>query len=230
MRGSAIVVGFLWLTSILGCGRSEAAPPDGDPAAAAGKAAATTVRVRLIGKDGEIGEPVTVPKVVRTDEEWRERLTPEQYAITRRKGTERPFCGGLLHEKGKGVFVCIGCDLPLFASGTKFDSGTGWPSFFRAIAPENVLEEEDRSHGMMRTEILCARCDGHLGHVFDDGPAPTGRRFCLNSESLRFVAEKDLPSLAEAAPAPPAGAPPGGTAAGAPEAKAPAPTPSSGSK
>ena len=161
------------------------------------------VRVRLIGIDGKLAAPAETPKLIRSDAEWQRRLTPEQFRILRAKGTESAFCGGLLHEKGAGVFVCAGCALPLFEAGTKFESGTGWPSFFQAIAPENVVEHGGSSHGMVRTEILCARCDGHLGHVFDDGPKPTGRRFCLNSESLNFVAAADLPKLAAGgAPAP----------------------------
>jgi methionine-R-sulfoxide reductase len=132
-----------------------------------------------------------VPKVERTDEEWRERLTPDQYLVARGKGTERPFCGTLLDNKKKGLYRCVCCGLPLFSSEAKFDSGTGWPSFFQPVAPENVVTAEDRSYGMRRTEILCARCDCHLGHVFDDGPRPTGLRFCVNSESLTFEERRD---------------------------------------
>ena len=133
----------------------------------------------------------------KTDAEWRAGLTPEQYRIARGKGTEPSFCGNLLDNKRPGVYACVCCGLPLFASGGKFHSGTGWPSFFRPIADENVVTQADRSHGMARTEILCARCGGHLGHVFEDGPAPTGLRFCVNSESLSFIDAADLASLAE---------------------------------
>ena len=132
-------------------------------------------------------------KIIKSDEEWQKQLTSEQYQIARGKGTEPAFCGVFYDNHQEGVYHCICCDLPLFASGAKFDSGTGWPSFFQPVAKENVEMVEDRSHGMVRTEITCARCDAHLGHVFHDGPKPTGLRFCLNSASLRFVADETKP-------------------------------------
>ena len=156
-----------------------------------------TVRVRVIGPDGQLTPPVELPKVILPDAEWAKRLTREQFRITRRQGTEPAFCGGLLNHKGVGVYACICCNLPLFESKAKYDSRTGWPSFFRSIASENIREELDTSHGMIRTEILCMRCDAHLGHVFKDGPRPTGRRYCLNSEAMRFVAEDELHTIAE---------------------------------
>ncbi len=128
-------------------------------------------------------------KVTLSDDEWRERLTPERYAVLRQKGTEPAFSGELLHVDGTGMFTCGGCGAPLFPSDTKFESGSGWPSFYRALEDGVVNEHEDRAHGMVRTEITCARCGGHLGHVFPDGPAPTGQRYCVNSLSIDFEPE-----------------------------------------
>lgn len=157
------------------------------------------VVVHVYDAHGRLVGPVASPRVEKTDAEWQAQLTAEQYVVARGKGTERPFCGTLLDNKRSGVYACVCCGLPLFSSGAKFDSGTGWPSFFQPVAPGNVVTEADRSHGMVRTEILCARCDGHLGHVFPDGPPPTRQRFCVNSESLRFVDEAALATLADPA-------------------------------
>ena len=161
------------------------------------------VRVKVFNRDGALVGPVEVDRVVKSDEAWRQQLTPEQYRIARGKGTEAAFCGTLLDNKRHGVYTCLCCGLPLFASNAKFSSGTGWPSFFRPIAEANVATHVDRSYGMVRTEILCARCDAHLGHVFEDGPPPTGQRHCLNSESLAFTDETELATLADPATAAP---------------------------
>ena len=123
-----------------------------------------------------------------TDADWRKRLTAEQYSVLRKHGTERPGSSPLNHEKRKGTFACAGCDLPLFSSDTKFESGTGWPSFYQPL-PDAIETTSDRSYFMVRTEVHCKRCLGHLGHVFDDGPKPTGLRYCMNGVSLKFVPE-----------------------------------------
>jgi methionine-R-sulfoxide reductase len=162
------------------------------------------VKVHVFNAEGQLVGPVEQPKIVKTDEEWQKQLTPEQFEIARGKGTERPFCGNLLDNKKEGVYACVCCDLPLFASKGKFNSGTGWPSFYAPVAEPNVAYHRDNSYGMSRIEILCARCDAHLGHVFDDGPKPTGLRYCVNSESLKFVDEADLKKLADGATTQPA--------------------------
>jgi len=145
-----------------------------------------TVAVRFLDYSGRLSEPICVTKIVKSDAAWRAQLTDAQYRVTRTHGTEQAFCGLFHTDHRTGIYTCIGCGLPLFHSGAKFDSGTGWPSFFQPLSDENVGKSLDDRFGMTRTEIHCRRCDSHLGHAFNDGPEPTGMRFCLNSESLSF--------------------------------------------
>jgi len=158
-------------------------------AAAAVRANVPTKQVTLV-QFSDAGKPlgtVHVAKVIKSDAEWRRQLSPSAFAVARKAGTEVPFTGKYNKLKAKGVYRCICCDTALFDAASKFESGTGWPSFWQPIAKHNIVESSDRKLGMVRTEISCARCDAHLGHVFDDGPKPTGLRYCMNSVALRFA-------------------------------------------
>jgi peptide-methionine (R)-S-oxide reductase len=174
-------VTLLWSCSSRTAGETRVSPSDKTVERAKSDTTAQNVK----------GSENVANKIAKTDDEWRKLLTAEQYRVTRECGTEPPFTGKYYHFKGEGTYLCVACGNELFSSGTKYDSGSGWPSFYAPLSEGNIEERTDKSHGMVRVEVRCARCGAHLGHVFEDGPAPTGLRYCINSAALNFVGKTD---------------------------------------